>query len=182
MPTTYVDQAYPVDAFNLAVPQNLTVGSITLVDQNDDGIIDTSDTLNGAAISAVYSGDTITVNGVQMTGATIYSSTGLRQFVALDGTVLSDGTATASTWVTAPSNFEVSNLFPLCFVAGTRIDTPSGPVLVERLKPGDYVFTADNGPQRVAWVGCGDVAGQGKFAPVRICESVLGAARDVFAS
>ncbi|KIT18141.1 Hint domain-containing protein [Jannaschia aquimarina] len=40
-----------------------------------------------------------------------------------------------------------------CFVPGTRLDTPSGSRLVEALRPGDHVLTADDGPQEITWVG-----------------------------
>ncbi|GIX13944.1 MAG: hypothetical protein KatS3mg118_1903 [Paracoccaceae bacterium] len=40
-----------------------------------------------------------------------------------------------------------------CFTPGTLIMTPRGPVAVERLRPGDPVLTADDGPQPILWVG-----------------------------
>jgi hypothetical protein len=36
--------------------------------------------------------------------------------------------------------------FAVCFVTGTRLLGPGGPVRVESLKPGDLVLTKDNGP------------------------------------
>lgn len=39
-----------------------------------------------------------------------------------------------------------------CFTPGTRILTPRGEVRIERLRPGDLVMTADNGPQPLRWV------------------------------
>ena len=41
----------------------------------------------------------------------------------------------------------------LCFVAGTRVPTPAGPVAVERLAPGDRVITRDHGAQALRWIG-----------------------------
>jgi hypothetical protein len=41
----------------------------------------------------------------------------------------------------------------VCFSVGTMIETPSGEVPVERLRPGDLVVTCDNGPQPVIWSG-----------------------------
>lgn len=38
-----------------------------------------------------------------------------------------------------------------CFTSGTLIRTPSGPVPVESLRPGDLVNTFDSGPQPVRW-------------------------------
>ena len=40
----------------------------------------------------------------------------------------------------------------VCFVAGTLIDRPSGPVAIETLQPGDAVLTFDNGPQIIRWI------------------------------
>lgn len=40
---------------------------------------------------------------------------------------------------------------PVCFAAGTLIETPGGPVPAEELRPGDLVLTADHGPQPVRW-------------------------------
>ncbi len=43
-----------------------------------------------------------------------------------------------------------------CFLAGTRIETPSGPVAIETLAPGDAVLTVEDGirvPRTVRWVG-----------------------------
>ncbi len=41
---------------------------------------------------------------------------------------------------------------PVCFAAGTWIDTPDGPVRVEDLRPGDRVLTLDDGALPVLWV------------------------------
>ncbi|MEM6888440.1 MAG: Hint domain-containing protein [Pseudomonadota bacterium] len=40
-----------------------------------------------------------------------------------------------------------------CFTAGMRVDTPVGPVAVEKIRPGMKVWTLDNGPQEVIWTG-----------------------------
>lgn len=42
---------------------------------------------------------------------------------------------------------------PPCFVAGTLIDTPHGPRMVEDLRAGDTVLTRDNGVQTIRWAG-----------------------------
>lgn len=41
---------------------------------------------------------------------------------------------------------------PVCFAQGTLIETPAGPIAIERLRPGDLVCTEDHGPQPVRWV------------------------------
>ncbi len=42
-----------------------------------------------------------------------------------------------------------NNVNAVCFVAGSRIDTPDGAVVVEDIQVGDLVLTRDNGPQAV---------------------------------
>ncbi|MDF0598340.1 Hint domain-containing protein [Psychromarinibacter halotolerans] len=67
-------------------------------------------------------------------------------------------------------------IFVLCFCEGTRIDTPTGPVAVEALRPGDRVLTADGAETRVRWLGRRRVAPrtQPGTAPVRIRAGALG--------
>lgn len=69
-----------------------------------------------------------------------------------------------------------------CFVAGTAISTAEGKKSVECILPGDLLETRDNGKQTVRWVGHSEVAGVGRFAPVRITRGTLGAKRDLFVS
>ena len=66
-----------------------------------------------------------------------------------------------------------------CFVAGTRILTPSGEIAVEDLRAGDLVVTLDDGPQPLRWTGSRTVAAEGAFAPVRIRAGTFGAHRDL---
>ena len=66
-----------------------------------------------------------------------------------------------------------------CFTAGTRIATPDGPRLVEALRVGDLVETADNGPQPIRWIGSRTLgaealAARPKLRPVRISAGALG--------
>jgi hypothetical protein len=60
---------------------------------------------------------------------------------------------------------------PVCFASGTRIETPSGMVEVERLRIGDFLQTHDCGPLPVLWIGCTDHAWPGtddRLRPIRI--------------
>lgn len=50
----------------------------------------------------------------------------------------------------------------ICFVPGTRIDTPGGQAPVEDIAAGDRISTCDNGPQTVRWVGRRYISG-GRF-------------------
>lgn len=64
-----------------------------------------------------------------------------------------------------------------CFLAGTLITTPSGPVAVERLEIGDLVQTADGRSVPVKWVGrktIGTVFVREADLPVRIEAGALG--------
>lgn len=69
-----------------------------------------------------------------------------------------------------------------CFVAGTRIATPSGLRAVETLQPGDLVETQDAGPQPVRWIGQTRVAARGAQAPIRFAQGAHGAMRPVLFS
>jgi hypothetical protein len=74
-----------------------------------------------------------------------------------------------------PSTWDVG-LDPLCFLRGTRIDTPQGPIAVEDLAIGDTVMTASQGVASIQWIGrqrrnprlCAD------DLPIRIAAGALG--------
>ena len=62
---------------------------------------------------------------------------------------------------------------PICFCAGTRIATPTGPQAAETLRPGDMVLTEDGRAVPVAWVGISSYSGSALAAdpalrPIRI--------------
>ncbi|MBT8153220.1 Hint domain-containing protein [Epibacterium ulvae] len=69
-----------------------------------------------------------------------------------------------------------------CFVAGTRIATPSGERLVETLAVGDWVRTRDNGDQPIRWIGQRTVPASGRMAPIRISQGAIGNQRDLWLS
>ncbi|KUJ73593.1 Hint domain-containing protein [Ruegeria profundi] len=182
MPTTYTDQFFDMDPANPpAAGTALTVQSYTLVDQNDDDDIDrfNNDTVNGQDVTRSWPGDTVTINvsgmgNVTYTGTTFYLADGTRVFTPTDGQVLQPGTFVSSSFVTSQGPLDVGELGPPCFTPGTLIETPSGLRLVEDLKPGDPVLTADNGTQPVLWVGRTTIKAEGKLAPVRFEAGVLG--------
>ena len=67
----------------------------------------------------------------------------------------------------------------ICFTPGSRITTPKGERLVQDLRPGDLVFTRDNGVQELRWVGSKTLTGQAlvddpKLNPVLIRAGALG--------
>ncbi|MEL6452979.1 MAG: Hint domain-containing protein [Pseudomonadota bacterium] len=69
-----------------------------------------------------------------------------------------------------------------CFVAGSQVDTPSGPRRIEALIPGDMVLTVDDGAMPVRWVGRRTVVGQGAMAPVCFDAGAYGATAPVYVS
>lgn len=67
----------------------------------------------------------------------------------------------------------------ICVARGTLIDTETGPVPVEDLRPGDKVLTVDGPPQPVRWIGCRPVSARELRAdpslrPVRIAAGAFG--------
>ena len=173
MPTSYTDQAYPVDIFALTVVDTLKVTTITLIDTDDDGLIEVGETINGFTITNVYVGYTGTVGGIFITGGT-FTTSGGRFFTPNDGSVMVDGTVDATTTVTASTFMPVTTLGPPCFVRVTMILTPFGSVPVETLQVGDLVTTRDNGDQTLTWVGSARTLGESQFAPVRFEIGALG--------
>jgi hypothetical protein len=77
---------------------------------------------------------------------------------------------------------------PVCFMAGTRVSTPSGLTKVEDLRAGDLVLTSDGRSVAVRWIGRQTVAKlfADEFAlPVRIKAGAIAEhvpARDLFVS
>lgn len=69
-----------------------------------------------------------------------------------------------------------------CFVAGSCLDTPTGPRRVEDIEPGDVVLTRDNGAQPVRWIGSTTTQATGRHAPICITRGTLGATQDVYVS
>lgn len=65
------------------------------------------------------------------------------------------------------------------FARGTLIKTETGAVSIEDLQPGDRIFTKDNGPQALRWIGSCTLAIRGERVdedqlPIRIKADALG--------
>lgn len=162
---------------NPTLPMTISVVTMEVNDANDDGFIrpNSGDQINGSNVNAVWVGDTVTIDGAQITGVTFYTADGSRYFTPDDGSVLPDGgTLSAVTFVTQSTQFPVGSFGPPCFVAGSRIAVPGGLRRVEDLVPGDLVLTRDHGPRPIRWTGRRSVPGVGAFAPVRITAGALG--------
>lgn len=66
-----------------------------------------------------------------------------------------------------------------CFTPGTKIATPRGEVLVERLQVGDRILTRDNGIQTITWVGqkrldMSELQSAPQLRPIQIAAGALG--------
>lgn len=84
-------------------------------------------------------------------------------------------------------SYTYDNTGIVCFAAGTHIMTPRGEVLIESLRPGDLVNTADHGPQPLLWIGqrhvCdAELTANEELRPVMITKGALGNNRDLLVS
>ncbi|WP_390914860.1 Hint domain-containing protein [Pseudosulfitobacter sp. SM2401] len=85
------------------------------------------------------------------------------------------------------SSFTEENTGVTCFTNGTAIQTPRGDILIENLRIGDLVYTADNGAQPIRWIGTRTVGRQAlqnseNLRPVLIKAGVLGNIRPLLVS
>lgn len=69
-----------------------------------------------------------------------------------------------------------------CIAPHAPVETPDGPRMIDRLKPGDLVMTQDSGPQPVRWVGAREVPARGQFQPIRLRAPYFGLTRDILVS
>jgi hypothetical protein len=131
------------------------------------------------------------LNGVPVVaGSTVTLNTGQTVELNADGTitVVGDGdveninfTYTVSDGTNSDTAFVQVDAIP-CFVAGTLIETETGPRAVETLVPGDLIVTHDNGLQPMRWIGTRTVEATGDFAPVLIRAGTFGDHGDLFVS
>lgn len=101
--------------------------------------------------------------------------------VAFDGPVPPPGTVLYyhqgnSSFVDSGQSMTIPDMVP-CFLAGTRIETPGGPVRIEDLTVGQDVLTLDHGPRPIRWIGRNRVSGSGVLAPIRFEAGAIGNAR-----
>jgi hypothetical protein len=95
--------------------------------------------------------------------------TNVFSFTSSDLTTTTTGYIMANTWTGNPNwgggppTQEATTIYdwmeytPLCFLAGTLIQTDWGEVPVERLKPGDSVVTLSGKIRQIIWIGTGRV-------------------------
>lgn len=171
--------------------QTVLVAHDDLVTVNPDG----TKTVDVLANDDATPGSTLTITHINSqpvnAGDTISLASGQIITVNADGTItiVGDGAVETKTFTYTVSDglghsdvgFVTINSIP-CFVAGTRILTPSGEVAVESLQPGDLVMTHDEGPQPLRWIGQRRVKAEGGFAPIHIRAGTFGAHRALMLS
>jgi hypothetical protein len=116
-----------------------------------------NDSASGLGIIGIANGDTI-----DLTGFVAVSDTFANNILVLtdaggaQNTLTIQGTSTSSSFQLSSDGNGATDVV-VCFAAGTHIGTPGGEVPVEKLKIGDLVLTAHNGPRPVTWIGQGKV-------------------------
>lgn len=168
--------------------------SIVAQDDSANAGLNSSKTINVLDNDSTTAGTlTVThINGVAVgPGGSVTLTSGQTVTLNADGTltVQSDGDVETAYFTYTINNgvgqedtgIVQINQLP-CFVAGSMIDTPTGPVRVEDLRPGDLVLTLDNGAQPIRWVGSREIEARDQFAPIRISAGSYGADADVFLS
>ena len=140
---------------------------VTLVDGDGDGKLGSggADSLVLDSITygivATYPGDEAVIDGTTNSLVTIYATNGdpngelvVVSFPLVDGQIApafgGDVTSTYVSTTNVPVPMATGSV--PCLTRGTLVDTPSGPVRVERLRVGDLVLTRDEGPQPIRWI------------------------------
>lgn len=96
-------------------------------------------------------------------------------------TALQDGVSYVKVGGSNIGNTRYNN-FIACFGPGTLIRTAKGQRPAESIKPGDLVWTRDNGDLPVRWVGTTTVSGTGTFAPVVFEPDAIGNVEELVVS
>ncbi len=172
-PSVTVTQGYQVE---------ITDDDNFLQDPDTNPQFDTSSlpNLNNSANFQIFEGYSATVAGAPVTYTLIHFS-GTQYIVVTSGDVTVGSTLSGNALVqgTAPPVAYDSLPSFVCFTAGSYILTPSGRRLIEKLKAGDHVITADGSSQAVRWVGRrrlseADLKRSPKHCPIRISAGSLG--------
>lgn len=176
---------------NLLIAGGSAQASLVAIDDETNIGLNSSRTIDVLG-NDVTTGGTLTIthiNGIAVVaGSSVTLTSGQTVILNADGTftVLSDGDVETAYFTYTVNNglgqadtaIVQINQLP-CFVAGTLIDTPTGPVPVQDLRPGDLVLTLDNGAQPLRWIGAREIEAKDNFAPIRICAGSYGAEADV---
>jgi hypothetical protein len=119
---------------------------------------DSASGLGTIAITGFAGNDTIDLTGFVASSDTFANNTlVLTDAIGAQDTLSIHGAFTSSSFQLSKDGSGDGTDVVICFAAGTEIGTPAGEVQVEKLKAGDLVLTAHNGPRKVVWIGKGKV-------------------------
>ncbi|MCJ8139862.1 Hint domain-containing protein [Falsirhodobacter halotolerans] len=172
------------DSVQTSVIANEDFGETKLKDSLTMDVL-ANDTVSGENITL-----TITqINGQNVSpGDSVTLPSGSVVMLNPDGTLTFDGSGTGTETFTyqisngagtTDTGFATVNV--TCFVKGTLIETPNGPVPIETLKAGDLVQTRDREPQPIVWIGRSHLdrsvlEQHPRLKPIRIMAGALGPA------
>ncbi|MEP5152886.1 Hint domain-containing protein, partial [Planktotalea sp.] len=166
-------------------PQN--ANQTAAVQNSVDGIGDTYVRFNGSVLLSVDAGAPPLQNifvapgsGVAVGTTTVFDH---HTDVDYDG----NGSIDATPIEDGNGFFNIANSQAVCFTHDTMMLTPSGERPINDLRVGDYVTTADNGPQKIIWIGSRifnqrSLLETPKLRPVFIPQGVLGATKPTLVS
>ncbi len=117
-------------------------------------VIDLSNAAYSAADTVSYANQVLSVSDA---GTAIAALTLSGTYSTSEFQLASDGASGTDITLTLP-----------CFAAGTRLETPSGPVPVEALAVGDRVSRARGGDAAILWIGWRDVDCRRHKYPARV--------------
>lgn len=132
---------------NGVVQSEIAPGSATATEATNDGVATVGESFtvqfNNPGTEAAFGG-TYTYIGHDPDVAGVIGQDSNGDYFLFSNTAVADGTQI---------NGFTAEDFTLCFLAGTLIATPTGPVAVEDLATGDPVMTADGRIVPVKWLG-----------------------------
>ena len=132
---------------NGVVQSEITFGSATATEATNDGVATIGESFtvqfNNPGTEASFGG-TYTYIGHDPDVAGVIGQDSNGDYFLFSNTAVATGTQI---------NGFVAEDFTLCFLAGTLIATPKGPIAVEDLAIGDLVLTADSRAVPVKWLG-----------------------------
>lgn len=136
------------------LPQN--PGQTVGIQNSVDGIVDTYVRFNANVLvssdpSAPQLSTLFVAPGSNVANETSFAidhhtDVDLNENTTIDGGTVEDGNGYFNTGGTDLNS-------PVCFAAGTLIDTPQGAKPIETLRIGDEVLTKDSGAQKIVWIG-----------------------------
>ncbi len=159
---------------------------ITDFSTGNSGALGDGDTTNNDFIdlSAFYSNITELRDDFDDDGIFNHSNNGSADYT--DNTSFSGGSVQMSN-AASSSEFTADNTGVTCYTTGTLIATPKGDTPIERLRVGDMVNTADDGPEPIRWIGMrkldhAALMRNQQMRPVLIETGVLGNTRPLLVS